>query len=86
MLQNLTLEFDGFKVKGDARLKCIKNKCEFYADHDFYSGYFICGLLIRGRSFPKDKEINCIVDEELDDTLKYVILLNKIKMGGNNCD
>ena len=61
-------------------MKCTKQKCEFYADHDFYSGYFICGLLVRGKSFPKNKEIDCIVDEELDSILKYIALLNKIKI------
>ena len=63
-------------------MKCIKEKCEFYADHDFHSGYFTCGLLLRGRSFPKNKEIDCIADEELDNILKYVSVLNEIKTKG----
>jgi len=67
-------------------LKCLKDKCEFYSNHDFYSGYFICGLLVRGRTFPKNKEVACIVDEELDSIFKYIAVLNEIKTGGDACD
>ena len=60
-------------------MKCIKDKCEFYSEHEFCVSYFVCGLLVKGRAFLKDKHTDCIVDEEIGSVETYINGLEKLK-------
>lgn len=58
-------------------MKCIKNKCSEYADHDFQLSYFICQLDSLARR--KDKEYKCRIDEVIQKSIETTNSLKEIK-------
>ena len=56
-------------------MKCIKSKCRFYKEHDFFSSAYVCSL---GGSFKKDgKNIECVLDVRLKELEREKELLEK---------
>lgn len=41
-------------------MKCIKEKCEYYMEHDFRLSFSVCEL--DGRTFKKESDINCFAE------------------------
>ena len=63
-------------------MKCIKEDCCYYREHDFRSSYFICSLIFAGKAFLKANNMDCIIDREIQALKKYEKKLNQIKVNG----
>ena len=46
-------------------MKCIKDKCRYCKEHDFYSSFYNCTLL--NKSFKKDNNIDCLLRDIIQD-------------------
>jgi len=47
-------------------MKCIKEKCEAFMQHDFNVSCFKCGFDSLDRSWKKDGEPICIIEHEMN--------------------
>jgi hypothetical protein len=61
-------------VKGNA-MKCIKEKCRYYSEHDFYESYFTCKLDTLNHKKVSDKD--CLILDIIQDMEDDIINLKE---------
>jgi hypothetical protein len=58
-------------------MRCIRESCKYYREHDFYQSIAICSLV--DISFKKNSNINCMIDDCLAEFKNEIIKLEKYK-------
>ncbi len=58
-------------------MKCIKELCKYYREHDFYQSVAFCSLV--DISFKKNSNINCMIDDYLTELKNEMAKLEKYK-------
>jgi hypothetical protein len=58
-------------------MKCIKEKCRFCIEHDYYCSYYKCYLC--NFSFLKDLDTECLIEKELEKIQKRYKNLSRLR-------
>ena len=62
-------------------MKCIKEKCKYYKENDYRASYFDCTVSMGLNTFKKDSDIDCIIDEVIEDIKFRYDYLSSYKIG-----
>jgi len=60
-------------------MKCIKERCDYYSDHDFNVSWFVCDACSLKPSRRKKAEVECLIGYEIANCEENLKLLKELK-------